>query len=63
MSSLQQYFLLRELVDTPLKFAFTGCTLGWTKEVRPDRSVPLMFVRFFSYEEELQRFMRKLGAK
>jgi hypothetical protein len=60
MFVLQRYFLLRELVDTPLKFAYTGCMLGWAKEVRGG-TVPLVFMRFFSYEEELQRFVRKLS--
>ena len=62
MSGLQQYFLLQELVDTPLKLAFVGCELARAKEVRGG-TVPMMIVQFFSYEQELSRFARKLGLK
>lgn len=63
ISTLQRHFFLRELVDTPLKLAYTGCTIGWAKEVRADNNAPLMFMNFLSYEEEMERLTRKLSGQ
>ncbi|KRB99801.1 hypothetical protein ASE11_09010 [Hydrogenophaga sp. Root209] len=63
ISTLQRHFFLRELVDTPLKLAYTGCTIGWAKEVSGNNNAPGMIMNFLSYEEEMERLTRKLSGQ
>ena len=44
---LQRFWLLRILVDTPVKFAYTACFTGWFVELDKQRGRPQIFVMTF----------------
>jgi hypothetical protein len=56
IGDIQRYEFLDIIMDTPIKFAFTGCATGWYMEVDKERGTPqLLVLEFDTLEDALQR--------
>jgi hypothetical protein len=56
---LQRHTLLRILMDTPVKFAYTACATGWFLELDKKRGRPQIFMMLFEPLELAIRRMMK----
>jgi len=58
-SNLQKYVLLSIIMDTPIKFAYVGCSTGWFKEIDKQRGTPqLLFLTFETIDQAIQRLLK-----
>ncbi|MCU7843327.1 MAG: hypothetical protein KZQ93_05760 [Candidatus Thiodiazotropha sp. (ex Monitilora ramsayi)] len=57
--TLQNYALLKIVMDTPIKFSYVGCATGWYKELDQERGSPqLLLMSFETLEKALQRLLQ-----
>lgn len=58
-ANLQKYVLLSILTDTPVKFAYIGCSTGWLKEIDQKRGRgQMLLMNFETIEQAYQRLLR-----
>jgi hypothetical protein len=56
----RRFWLLRILMDTPVKFSYTACLTGWFLEMDKKRGTPQMFVMSFERLETALGRLKKI---